>query len=320
MLKQLFLPGGLRLWVTLLTLTFVGVALASHASGLRALTISQQGWWWLVFGLGLSWLSLVVNALAWTVLIRWLGHQPQHLALVPLYLRSNLLKYLPGGVWHFLERFRALRPELGGGRALVSVLLEPMVMSVAALLWVPLGGLQNGLALLCVLPAALLIPRWREPLLLRLETKKLRQLNLVDPGEMAAINDEELGSGRASYPWLPLMAELLIVLCRFAGFWCCLHTFGLITITGVSQSFGLWFSAFSLAWTAGLLVPAAPGGLGVFETVLLFRMGNQVPEAPLLAVALSYRLLVTLADLIAAAAVKGDNWSHSRMTGHSALP
>ena len=170
MLKKLSLPGGLRLWITLLTLAFVGVALASHATGLRALTISRQGWWFLLLGLGLSWLSLVVNALDWKVLVVWLGHQPGRLALVPLYLRSNLLKYLPGGVWHFLDRFRALRPDLGGGKALVSVLMEPMVMAVAALLWVPFGGFQNGLALLCVLPSALLLPRWREPLLRRLET------------------------------------------------------------------------------------------------------------------------------------------------------
>ena len=229
MLKRLSLPGGLRLWITLLTLAFVGVALASHATGLRALTISRQGWWWLLLGLGLSWLSLVVNALAWKVLVVWLGHQPGRLALVPLYLRSNLLKYLPGGIWHFLDRFRALRPQLGGGKALVSVLMEPMVMAVAALLWVPFGGFQNGLALLCVLPSALLLPRWREPLLRRLETSKLRQLNRVDPGSTTSIEDEELGSGRTSYPWWPLVSELLFVLCRFAGFWCCLQTFGLLS-------------------------------------------------------------------------------------------
>ena len=87
------------------------------------------------------------------VLVVWLGHRPGRLALVPLYLRSNLLKYLPGGIWHFLDRFRALQPDLGGGKALVSVLMEPMVMAVAALLWVPFGGFQNGLALLCVLPS-----------------------------------------------------------------------------------------------------------------------------------------------------------------------
>ena len=68
------LPGGLKLWVTLLTLGFVGWALAGHAQGLRELSISARGWWWLVTGLGLSWLSLVVNALAWKVLVAWLGH------------------------------------------------------------------------------------------------------------------------------------------------------------------------------------------------------------------------------------------------------
>jgi hypothetical protein len=98
------LPGGLKLWITLLTLGFIGWALAGHAVGLRSLSITAQGWWWLVLALGLSWLSLVVNAGAWQVLVGWLGHGRGSTPLVPLYLRSNLLKYLPGGVWHFLQR------------------------------------------------------------------------------------------------------------------------------------------------------------------------------------------------------------------------
>ena len=65
-------------------------------------------------------------------------------------------------------------------------------------------------------------------------------------------------------------------------------------------------AAFSLAWAAGLIVPAAPGGLGVFEAVLLLRLGSSVPEAGLLAVALSYRLVVTLADVFAAAGARAD--------------
>jgi len=52
-----------------------------------------------------------------------------------------------------------------------------------------------------------------------------------------------------------------------------------------------------------LVVPAAPGGLGVFEAVLILRLGALVPEAPLLAVALTYRLIVTGADALAAGAV-----------------
>jgi len=303
------LPGGLKLWVTLLTLSFVAWALQGHLAGLRSLTISTLGWWWLLLALGLSWLSLVVNALSWRVLVLWLGHGTGPTPLVPLYLSSNLLKYLPGGVWHFVKRVRVLAPSIGTGPALVSVLLEPMLMAVAALLWVPFGGFQGGLALLAPLPALLLLPRWREPLLRRLERQRLRQLNRVDNDASAPLTEpEQYGSGREGYPWSPLLAELLFVVCRFSGFWACLQVFGLNQVLPITG----WLAAFALAWTAGLVVPAAPGGLGVFEAVLLLRLGQSVPEAPLLAVALSYRLVATLADVLASGGAWADRFLTSR--------
>ena len=295
-------PGGVKLWITLLTLGFVVWALAGHAAGLRSLAITAQGWWWLVLALGLSWLSLVVNAGAWQVLVSWLGHGTGSKPLVPLYLSSNLLKYLPGGVWHFIQRVRVLGPSIGTGPALVSVLMEPMLMVVAALLWVPFGGWQSGLALLTPLPALLLLPRWREPLLSRLERSRLRQLNRSDPDLASLPPLEQLGSGRKDYPLLPLLAELVFITSRFSGFWCCIQVFGLTPVLPI----GSWMAAFALAWATGLVVPAAPGGLGVFEAVLLLRLGSSVPEPALLAVALSYRLVVTLADLMAATGVKAD--------------
>ena len=296
---KLQLPGGLRLWVTLASFGFVGWALSGHIAGLSDLSISARGWWWLLLGLAFSWMSLVVNALAWRVLVDWLGHGRESLALVPLHLRTNLLKYLPGGVWHFVDRLRTLQPSLGANRALVSVLLEPLVMAVAALLWVPFGGWQTGLALLCVLPSVVLLPRFREPLLKRLERAKWKQINRADADTLAPLDPNTLGSGRGGYPWWPLAMEMGFVLCRFAGFWCCVQTFGL----GEGHPLGIWLAGFSLAWTVGLVVPAAPGGLGVFEAILLLRLSGFVAEAPLLAVALSYRLVVTLADVLAAGAV-----------------
>ena len=231
-----------------------------------------------------------------------MGHNPDGIAIVPLFVRSNLLKYLPGGVWHFIQRVRVLGPSIGTGPALVSVLMEPMLMVVAALLWVPFGGWQSGLALLTPLPALLLLPRWREPLLSRLERSRLRQLNRSDPDLASLPPLEQLGSGRKDYPLLPLLAELVFITSRFSGFWCCIQVFGLTPVLPI----GSWMAAFALAWATGLVVPAAPGGLGVFEAVLLLRLGSSVPEPALLAVALSYRLVVTLADLMAATGVKAD--------------
>ena len=228
---------------------------------------------------------------------------------MPLFLSSNLLKYLPGGIWHFVERMRVLRPHMGAGPALASVLLEPLLMVVAALLWVPFGllwvpfgGLQSGLAIACCVPTMLLIPRWREPLLRRLERAKAKQLDRADVGLVGAVSPEALGSGRDDYPWSALAMEMVFVAVRFGGFWCCVMAFSL----NPSLSMGEWLSGFALAWTVGLVVPAAPGGLGVFEATLLLRLGSGVPEAPLLAVVLCYRVIATFADGLAAAAVWGD--------------
>jgi len=217
-------------------------------------------------------------------------------------LSSNLLKYLPGGIWHFVERMRVLRPHMGAGPALASVLLEPLLMVVAALLWVPFGGWQSGLAIACCLPTMLLIPRWREPLLRRLERAKAKQLDRADVGLVGAVSPEALGSGRDDYPWSALAMEMVFVAVRFGGFWCCVMAFSL----NPSLSMGEWLAGFALAWTVGLVVPAAPGGLGVFEATLLLRLGSGVPEAPLLAVVLCYRVIATFADGLAAAAVWGD--------------
>jgi len=278
------------------------VALVNHGAQLRQLSLTRLAFWWLALGVGISWLSLVVNAFAWRVLVGWLGHRPSEVSLVPLFLSSNLLKYLPGGIWHFVERMRVLRPHMGAGPALASVLLEPLLMVVAALLWVPFGGWQSGLAIACCVPTMLLIPRWREPLLRRLERAKAKQLDRADVGLVGAVSPEALGSGRDDYPWSALAMEMVFVAVRFGGFWCCVMAFSL----NPSLSMGEWLAGFALAWTVGLVVPAAPGGLGVFEATLLLRLGSGVPEAPLLAVVLCYRVIATFADGLAAAAVWGD--------------
>jgi uncharacterized membrane protein YbhN (UPF0104 family) len=316
------LPGGARLWVTLASIGFLLAALAGNARQLLQLSLDGQGWCWLVLGVGLSLLSLVANGLAWGVGLRWLGHRPRWAAVVLLFLASNLRKYLPGGVWHLLARLRALRATDPGAaseaaplqapistpQALVAVLLDPLLMAVAALALVPLGGWQNGLGLLCPLALLLLWPRWLNPLMERLERQRARQLaarGLLDADGAATDGAAELPAGSLQlpgYPWPPLLAELGFVLLRFAGFACCVQAFDL----SFSLGWGGWLAGFAVAWTAGLVVPGAPGGLGVFEAVLILRLAVAVPEAPLLAVAISYRLITALADLIAAGTAQLD--------------
>ncbi len=325
------LPGGASLWVSLASAGFLLAALGANGRQLQQLSLDGQGWAWLLLGLGLALLSLVVNGLAWTLGLGWLGHRPRWLPAVLLFLRSNLRKYLPGGVWHLLQRLAVLRqgdpapgtagPEspvaaaLDLRQGLVAVLLDPVLMAVAALALVACGGWQGGLAALGLAPLLLLRPRWFRPLLLRLERRRQSQLErqgwLVEEPEPAGeANDPQglslepaaTGTILQRYPLVPLVGELAFVLVRFSGFACCVLAFDVAPLLPWNQ----WLSGFALAWTLGLVVPGAPGGLGVFEAALLLRLGGLVPEAPLLAIALSYRLVTSLADLLGAATAELD--------------
>ena len=295
------LPGGLKLWISLLSFGFLLAALVGHGRQLLQLSLDGQGWLWLLLGVGVSLLSLVANGFSLAVILRWLGLRPRWSELVRAYLETNLRKFLPGGIWHLTSRVQLLRDgeaplavPASAGLALAAVLLDPLLAAVAALALVAAGGWQNGLALLGVLPLALLWPRWLNPLLGRLERRKASELGLeIEAAAAPPIR---------GYPWPPLLGQLLFVLLRFGGFACCVQAFDL----SYSLSWGGWLAGFALAWTAGLVVPGAPGGLGVFEAALLLRLGFAIPEAPLLAIAISYRLVVTLADLLAALTARLD--------------
>ena len=178
------------------------------------------------------------------------------------------------------------------------MILDPLLIAAASVLMIVVGGWQNGLLLVAPLPALLMVPRWREPILQRLERIKARQFESKGEGSLEI---ENYGSGRGGYPWTPMAWQLAFVACRFLGFYCCVFAFKL-----PDPAWFIWLASFSLAYAVGLVVPGAPGGLGVFEATLLLRLGSSVAEAPLLAVVLSYRVISTLADLLAGGALVVD--------------
>jgi uncharacterized membrane protein YbhN (UPF0104 family) len=307
--RGLSLPGGLRPWILCLSLGFLLAALLSHGRRMLQLSLDVQGWLWLLLAVGLAGLSLVINGWAWGVVLRWRRLEPRWAELIGLHVATNLRKYLPGGIWHLTSRLQALRsPDAplhqGSTRtaqALVVTLLDPLLAAVAALALLPLGGWQHGLAGLGLLPLLALTPGALEPLLQSLERRRAIRLGVAEDLERER-TDAAVLVPAAGYPWQPLLAELVFVLLRFLAFACCVWAFDL----QLSLDWWSWLAGFALAWTAGLVVPGAPGGLGVFEAVLLLRLSVLLPQASLLAVALSYRLVVTLADLLAAGLVAWD--------------
>ena len=95
------------------------------------------------------------------------------------------------------------------------------------------------------------------------------------------------------FPTKALFLEIGFVLSKFIGFYICLNTFY------ASNTLNIIFLLviFSLSWSLGLVVPAAPGGVGVFEACLLLFVGKSIPQNIVFISLVYFRVISTSADL-----------------------
>ncbi|MFM2314645.1 MAG: hypothetical protein RLZZ04_3921 [Cyanobacteriota bacterium] len=260
-----------------------------------AIRMDANGWGILAIAVLVTIIAHVWSGWVWTWILA-IFKQPLGVAEgIRVYLVTNIAKYSPGNIWHFYGRITAVGQKGGSrGAATLSVLLEPLLMAAAALLigivsstfsgtfsgerqiWLQLGAL--GAILMGIQPRILNI------LLHRLSRSK----NKADASAAEAI---EL----SKYPLAPFLGEMGFVIFRGIGF---ILTF--VALQTVSwQQIPQLFSSFSFAWLLGLIVPGAPGGLGIFEVTAYGLLDNNQFPSEIAAVAL-YRLISILAEAIAA--------------------
>ena len=214
-----------------------------------------------------------------------------------VYLTTNIAKYLPGNVWHFYGRISAVSKSSGSlGAATLTVLLEPLLMAAAALLIALLstnmGWLSTdfnlsiwGLQIACLITVLVGIhPHILNPLMHWLSQGK---------DNAQAANKVNL----YNYPFLPLLGEIGFLILRGTGFLLTLMAFAPILPQQVPQL----ISAFSFAWLLGLVVPGAPGGMGIFEATTIALLDNsQFSPAIILTTVACFRVVSILAEAIAA--------------------
>ncbi len=292
----IILKVNIKLLITLICLAFVGTSIYGNLESLAKQIITFKVILWLLGGGIFSFLSIIFNAFAWKYLINSLGCNSNKLNIIKVFLNTNIYKYLPGGIWHFLSRYNILRQEFSNQKSVEAILLEPLLMLVAGLIFVPFGSFNIYLLALCWSSTLLFLTGLREFMIKNLIAMKAKMLNNNKINNGKIIQNSDNISTKIFYPYKSLFVEILFILFRFFGFYFCMNAFSI----GSLISKGSLISSFSLAWIIGLIVPAAPGGLGVFESVILFGLGSQLPEAPLLASLLCYRLVSTLSDVFAA--------------------
>ncbi len=289
------------------TLFFLLSVLKRNWQEVLAIRLEGADWALLAIALGVTLVAHVWAGWVWSWMLRDFQQPIDPIWTIQAYLKTNIAKYLPGNVWHYYGRITAAtRAGASLEVATVSVLLEPILMAAAALLVTLLSSQQiaaqfgwpylilQWVALVAVLTA--IQPQILNPLLHR-----LRQVKQTIQG--AAIEPEQEFQLK-TYPWQPLLGEMGFLILRGVGF---LLTFLAISPLTPGQ-LPLLFSSFSLAWLLGMVVPGAPGGLGVFEVVAIALLGTGFSTGTVLGVAALYRLVSILSEAIGA----GTAWLDER--------
>jgi len=238
-------------------------------------------------------LSIYLNAYAWKYIVKWFGKEFKSNNLVSFYVLTNILKYVPGGVWHFIERFNFIKKISNPQIALYSTLIEPYFMLSGSFLLASMGLIFSPLYFFLIFPLLFLNRKFIFLILKILGSLKGKVFEVLRLPNSKGQFEERINIV-SFFPSRALFLEIGFVLSKFIGFYICLNTF----YTSNTLNIIFLLVIFSLSWSIGLVVPAAPGGVGVFEACLLLFVGKSIPENIILITLIYFRVISTSADLL----------------------
>ena len=243
-------------------------------------------------------LSIYFNGLAWKNIIIWFGRDLKNNNLISFYILTNSLKYVPGGVWHFVERFTFLKKRVNEKLAFCVNLIEPYFMVSASLLLTSLGVVYNPLFLLFLLPSIFLHRDLIYVIIIKLQSFKNKSKKFFKIKYTKKQFDEEIKIN-SLFPFQILSIEILFIFFKFLGFISCFYTFNDFS----NLDYFFIFTIFCLSWSVGLIIPAAPGGIGVFEGSFLFLIGDNYSHSSLIMSLIIFRFISSSADLLLSASL-----------------
>lgn len=283
------------------TLFFLAKAVKDNWQEVAEIQIT--GSWWMAFAVPLT-VTLMAHFWSAWVWVRILHSFQQPVAIgwgMSVYLKTNIAKYLPGNIWHFYGRIMAVKEiGLSARVAVLSVLIEPVLMAVAAFLLGCTALIFVEVSPLPILPLVKIVFALiaggllavLHPIILNNLLHYLRRLKQKSLGN----NKQDGGIFEVkSYPLGLLLGEVGFVLLRGLGFVLAVWAiFPGLDIAKVPVLLG----GFSLAWLLGLVVPGAPGGIGIFEATAVLLLSGVFGSGTILSAVAFYRLISVLAETL----------------------
>ena len=263
--RRVLLAGRVLL---LAALAVVAVRLGSlwHGSHVE---LSGAGWLELAGAFACSAAGVAASGFAWLAILRRLGVASRR-AWAGVFFQAQLAKYVPGTVWQYAGR-AALARSYG-------IPLRPVAVSLP----VELGA---GLAAAGVLAT----------LLLGAPGLALAAVLLVAAAALGRSRRTPLPV-RVGAGVVPLYAVLSLAI--GVGFWLTARSLLGVPFADVL----VYVGAFWAAWAVGLVAVFAPGGVGVREAMLVAILHGRLGSADALVLAAVSRGVLTVVDLVTAAA------------------
>jgi uncharacterized membrane protein YbhN (UPF0104 family) len=245
-----------------------------HASEASFTTVH----WPLAVAALLCWaIGIAAGGQIWVGVLRRVNGGVPNRALA-IFFRSQLGKYVPGGVWQFAGRAAGLRAvgvpaRLAAMSMTVEIAASGAAAAIVALLVLPFGVVAFG-AVALILGGV--VGAWS------LHRRRTRLLSSAAAARLAAA------------AWaLPLYA--VASLGYGVALWLTARSLFFVPVGDLPRFAG----AFALAWLAGLVAVFAPGGIGVREAALAALLAPITGEGRAILVATASRLLLTLVDAVA---------------------
>lgn len=294
----------LRWFILGLILFYLIKTVENNWSAIKLIQFNYNDYLLISFAFLVILISHIFAGIIWFLMLRKTFNQViNFFEIVKIYLITNMAKYLPGNIWHFYGRINIIYQQgCSLGIASISVLLEPLLMAASALL---ITLISHSIGLISISKNNSLF--WLELIILILTLISFHP-KIINPiihfiSKLKFTNQKQEIEAEKTYlkyyPIWPLMGELIFVILRSMGF---LLIILALTTLKISQ-IPILMSAFCFAWLLGLIVPGAPGGLGIFEATIITLLDQFLSgEIIIISVAI-YRITTILAEATGAGLV-----------------
>ncbi len=246
-------------------------------------------WLAVSFALGAAW--HLVRPLGWTRLLRGFDHIVPFWEIYRIYRKSELSRYVPGGIWQFAARiYLTRRHGVSAAACLAATILDMTLAALAAMVvaaWLG-GAASSSLAewqryalfafplLACAVVYPPVFNAWAVRLA-RLLKQPFRPL--------------EIRTGRMLGLWA--LYAVMWALLAFA-----MASFARALLPGLdTERFAHIAGSYALAWVTALLTMVAPAGMGVREGILGLLLSQTIAAGTAMTLAVAMRLWVVTMEL-----------------------